>query len=152
MRVLSGVSPAKNEGRKQEYEGRLARTIEELLEKTVGFGNVRATVTADFNFDRITSKQTDYDPERQVVRSTQTIEQARNQTETENEAVTVGQALPDGAPGGGERATANANENRTEETTNFAIAKTVTNKVESGYKIEACPRCRSGKRYRRFRR
>ncbi|MEP1029691.1 MAG: flagellar basal-body MS-ring/collar protein FliF, partial [Alphaproteobacteria bacterium] len=71
---------AKNEERRRGVEARMARTIEELLEKTVGFGNVRAEVNADMDFDRVSTTEEIYNPDGQVVRSTQTVERAaRNQ-------------------------------------------------------------------------
>src|SRR5690606_21744510 len=41
------------EEKRRAYEQRLARTIEELLERSVGPGKVRAEVTAEMDFDRI---------------------------------------------------------------------------------------------------
>ncbi len=130
-----GAIAAKNEAQQRKLEVRMARTIEELLEKTVGFGNVRATVQAEMDFNRVSSKETQFDPEGQVVRSTQTIEQQSSENETDFDAVTIGQALPDGAPVGGERATAQSNENRTEETTNFVVSQKIINEVKSGGEI-----------------
>ncbi|HBC08082.1 MAG TPA: flagellar M-ring protein FliF, partial [Rhodospirillaceae bacterium] len=92
---------AKNEERRRGVEARMARTIEELLEKTVGFGNVRAEVNADMDFDRISTTEEIYNPDGQVVRSTQTVERAARNQESETDAVTVGTNLPDAAPGGG---------------------------------------------------
>ncbi|MEQ9360083.1 MAG: flagellar basal-body MS-ring/collar protein FliF, partial [Rhodospirillales bacterium] len=92
---------AKNEERRRGVEARMARTIEELLEKTVGFGNVRAEVNADMDFDRVSTTEEIYNPDGQVVRSTQTVERAARNQESETDPVTVGTNLPDAAPGGG---------------------------------------------------
>src|SRR3546814_13641721 len=56
------------------YESRMVRTIEELLGRSLGPGNVRAQVAAEMDFDRITENAEIYDPDGQVVRSTQTVE------------------------------------------------------------------------------
>src|SRR3546814_13026494 len=63
------------------YESRMVRTIEELLGRSLGPGNVRAQVAAEMDFDRITENAEIYDPDGQVVRSTQPVDgPARNQT------------------------------------------------------------------------
>ena len=120
---------------RQRYESRVARTIEELLERSVGIGRVRAEVSADLNYDRLTESNEVYDPEGQVVRSTQTI--AQNDTSTDSdggEAVSIANNLPNGQldQGGGQNQSA-SNSDRTEETVNFEISRKVTTLVrESG--------------------
>ena len=56
-------------------EGRLRNNIERLLERTVGRGMVRAEVSVDLNYDRITENEEVFDPDGQVVRSTQTVDE-----------------------------------------------------------------------------
>ena len=56
---------AKSEERRRVFENRLARTIEALLEKTVGFGKVRAEVTADMDFDLISTNEEMFNPDGQ---------------------------------------------------------------------------------------
>ncbi len=96
-------------------EGELARTIESLLEKTVGFGKVRAEVKADMDFDRISTTDEKFDPDGQVVKSAQTIEET-NQTRDPNAA-------------SGESAASSAAQTRTEETVNFEVSKKIINHV-----------------------
>ncbi|WP_135076007.1 flagellar basal-body MS-ring/collar protein FliF [Terasakiella sp. SH-1] len=107
----------------------IARKIESLLERTVGFGKVRAQVHADMDFSRETSVEETFDPEGQVVRSSSTLEENEQSNESENDmAVTVGNNLPD-AQQGGSGATAGSSANRTQETVNYEISKRVTNRV-----------------------
>ncbi|MGB8274849.1 MAG: flagellar basal-body MS-ring/collar protein FliF [Alphaproteobacteria bacterium] len=113
------------------YENRLTRTIEELLERSVGLGKVRAEVTADMDFDRITTNAEIYDPDGQVVRSTQTVEESADSADKQaQDGVTVGNNLPDtkqqqnGSPG-----TSASKSARTEETVNYEISKTVKNHI-----------------------
>src|SRR3546814_17465802 len=82
------------------------------------------------NFNHEVVKQETYNPEGQVVRSTQTVEEHNASTEAKPEAVTVGTNLPDAAldAGPGSR-TSGA---RTEEATNYEISKTVRNLVQEG--------------------
>lgn len=70
------VMADKTAQRTRTYENRMARMIEELLEQTVGFGKVRAEVSAELDFDVVNTQEEIYDPDGQVVRSTQTIEQS----------------------------------------------------------------------------
>ena len=47
---------------RRSYEDRLGRTIESLIERSVGPGNVRAQVTALLDFDRVTTRSKTFDP------------------------------------------------------------------------------------------
>ena len=115
--------------RRRNFEMQMQQTIEKLLEKSVGFGKVRAEVTADMDFDRITTNEEIFDPDGQVVRSTNTIEQNTNQQDQEPLPVTVGANLPDGTGVGGDQATRSASDSRTEESVSFEISKRVVNQV-----------------------
>ncbi len=120
----------KADARKRQMESRIAHTIEELLEKTVGYGKVRAEVSADISFDRISTQSEKYDPDGQVVRSTNSVTETANSRDSEGEPpVSVGTNLPDANLGTGDTASRQENQNRTEETTNFEISKTVTNHI-----------------------
>jgi len=126
------ASPADADELRNTYEMRMARTIEELIERSVGFGKVRAEVNADMDFDRIVTNSEIYDPNGQVVRSTQTVEEGANSTESENaSAITVAENLPnaqnEGLAGGGPSAATSSS--RTEETVNFEISKTIKNHI-----------------------
>jgi len=120
-----------SEAKRIAYETRLARTVEELLEKSVGFGKVRAEVRADMDFDRVTTQQESYDPDGQVLRSTQSIEEsAQSQDKEQDLPVSVGSNLPDNNDSG-TGASAQTTESRTEESNNFEISKTTTNTVKN---------------------
>lgn len=126
--TVDGMTPFSDvEETQRAYEQHLAHTIESLLEKSVGFGNVRAEVNADMDFDRITINSEEYDPEGQVVRSTQTVEE--NATNLENQetegAVTVGANLPGALGGEGEGGSAKSasKSSRIEETVNYEISR-----------------------------
>jgi flagellar M-ring protein FliF len=108
----------------------IARRIEGLIERTVGFGKVRAEVYADMDFSRVTSVEEEYDPEGQVVRSSSTLEENEQSNESENDlAVTVGNNLPDANNNGGATASAGSSANRTQETVNYEISKKIINRV-----------------------
>ncbi len=125
-----GVMADKTAERRRLFENRLGRTIEEMLEKIVGFGKVRAEVTAELDFDRVSTQEEVYDPDGQVVRSTQTVEETANARDSEGAPpVTVGTNLPDANLQGIEGVSSSQNEARTEETVNFEISKKIVNHV-----------------------
>nr|WP_207140286.1 flagellar basal-body MS-ring/collar protein FliF [Rhodovibrio salinarum] len=118
------------------YEQRMARTVEELLARSLGPGNVRAEVAVDMNFDRITENSETYDPDSQIARSTQTIEENERDVESEGEqAVTVGNNLPDANAQGEGQTTQQSTANRTEETVNYEISKVVKTHVTEGGRV-----------------
>lgn len=119
----------KAEEMRHNYEQRATQSVEDLVGRIVGINKVRATVSAELNFDRISTATERYDPEGQVVRSVQTVEEGSQENDGQGNAeVSVENNLPGlaGAPAGG--AASNTNQsNRTEETTNYEITKTVEN-------------------------
>ncbi len=123
------LSDSDSEEFRTGVETRLRTSIERLLERSVGFGNVRAEVAADIDFDRVTESAEIYDPDGQVVRSTQTIEDSAVSTDRDGQApVTVAGNLPD-ASAKTDGATSSTQNTRTEETVNFEISRTTTTKV-----------------------
>ena len=113
------------------YENHLARSVEQLLERSVGIGKVRAEVTADMDFDRVSTNAEIYDPDGQVVRSTQTVEEKADSTDNNGQKdVSVTQNLPETKNQQAGGAAANSNKSaRTEETVNYEISKTVKNQI-----------------------
>jgi flagellar M-ring protein FliF len=124
------MSPTSTEEMRVNYENRLARKLEELLDRTVGPGKSRVDVHVDMDFDRITTNSESYDPNGQVVRSTQTVTESNDSSDgAAAQPVSVTTALPNAQTAG---ATANSNRSRgsrNEETVNFEITKTVRNQV-----------------------
>jgi len=119
----------KAEELRRGYESRLTDKIEDQISRIVGYGNVRAIVTAEMNFDRISTNEELFDPETQVVRSSQIIEESDQEREPISDEVSVGNNLP-GV--GGDLLAENeptAQSNRLEEVTNFEISRTTRNTV-----------------------
>ena len=120
----------KSQEQRRNFERRLSRTIESLLEKTVGLGKVRAEVKADMDFDRISTTDEKFDPDGQVIRSNQSIEETNQTRDTEGtQPVTVGTNLPDPNVGSGENASSSGAQSRIEETVNFEVSKKIINHV-----------------------
>lgn len=99
------------------------------LKKTVGNGKVRAEIKAEMDFDRISTVNEKYNPDGQVVRSTQSIEESNNSRDSEGtQPVTVGTNLPD-PNSTGNTVSSTTDQNRAEETVNFEISKQIVNHV-----------------------
>lgn len=124
------------EDRRRAAEGRIKEQIEALLSSHVGAGRVRAEVMAEIDFDRITTNHESYDPDGQVVRSTQTVEEEAESREGDSTAISVANNLPgeDGAAGGGANGPTSAN-SRIEETVNYEISRTVTTEVREAGRV-----------------
>lgn len=117
---------------RRSYELRMTQAIEEMLSRTLGPGKVRAEVTAELDFNQVTTNTETYDPEGQVVRSTQTVEENEQSQEREPQNnVTVANNVPNppGAAAGTETSSSSTNQ-RTEETVNFEISKKVQTEVK----------------------
>ncbi len=102
-------------------ELRLSRAVEEMLEQSLGAGRVRAEAAVEMNFDRVQETAESYNPDQQVVRSTQTTNEKNTSTEAEK-PVSVQNNLPNADAGQGQSGTA---QQKQEETTNYEIGKTV---------------------------
>jgi len=129
--------PSQAEDFRDAYEARLERSIEQLLERSLGPGHVQAQVNADLDFDQVTTTEETYDPDGQVVRSTQTVEENKQNSEQDRDnSVSVGNNLPNAAaqtPAVGR--TSNENSKRTEETVNYEISHKVRNQTQVGGRV-----------------
>ncbi len=121
----------KADQRRRSLEAHLSQTVEQLVERTVGPGKVRAEVSVEMDFDRIDSSEEIFDPEGQVVRSTQTVDQSNSNRQLGGaSAVSVASNLPDGPQASPQAADSELNaEKRSEETVNYEISKKVINHV-----------------------
>ena len=119
----------KAEEMRRGYESRLTDKVESQVSRIVGYGNVRATVTAEINFDRISTNEEVFDPEGQVLRSSQVTEENNLEREMPPEDVSVENNLPGIGTDLLTDAKPSAENNKTEEVTNFEISKTVRNTV-----------------------
>ncbi|MBS8260583.1 flagellar M-ring protein FliF [Roseibium polysiphoniae] len=126
-----GVVSTSLQERVVAVESRLRNQIEEILNSVVGPGRARVRVAADVDFNRTTETIETFDPEGQVVRSTQTKEEASSSVSGQDE-VTVGNQLPNGGEGNGENGDRD-DSSLTEEIVNYEISKsTRTEIVEAG--------------------
>ncbi len=121
-------SSTNTEEMRVNYENRMSRNVTDLLERSVGLGKARVDVHAEMNFDHITTNSESYDPDGQVVRSTQSTSQSDDSgTSSGGDAVSVSTNLP-----GGQTANSAGKQNksaRNEETVNYEISKKITSQV-----------------------
>ena len=122
------------DARKAAYEERVRRQVESIVASVVGAGRARVEVFADLDFSRRTREKTTYDPDGQVVRSTQTRSSNADATNTQGaEAVSVSSNLPgeQGANAGGKDQSREVNA-QTDETTNYEISNTKETEIQEG--------------------
>lgn len=124
------------EGRKNEVEQRIAKTVKALVESVVGPGKARVNVTAELDLARVTVQQETYDPDGQVVRSEQTVEENANETDPNNNGMVAADANIPGGLAGPQAGALGSASGRTESTTNYEISKTVRTEVNEPGKVQ----------------
>lgn len=135
-RNASEVFSSNADERRIAYESQLKSELEALLGNSLGAGKVRAEVMAEIDFDRVTTNSETYDPDSQVVRSSQIVEETGNNTERENSGASVANNLPE-ADIAQETGPTNTSSNaRTEETVNYEISKTVRTEIQEAGRIK----------------
>jgi flagellar M-ring protein FliF len=102
-------------------ELRLSRAVEEMLEQSLGQGRVRAEAAVTMSFDKVNETNESFNPDQQVVRSTQTSTDKNTSTEGEKN-VSVANNLPNADAATGQ---SGSQQQKQEETTNYEIGKTV---------------------------
>ncbi len=118
---------AQSDFRRKE-EVRIARNVEGLLESVLGPGKVRADVSAEMDFDKVTTDQEIFDPDSQVARSTTTTDDVSQSKDAAPGTVSVANNLPNANQNTGSAgASQSANKNQT--TTNFELSKKVVQQV-----------------------
>ena len=127
---------AKAEEMRRNYEQRMTSAVEDIVGRIVGYGHVRATITADLNFDRVTTNEELYDPNGQVVRSTQ----SRGEKNTERQPPSGNVSVQNNLPGVASDLLVDpkpvVENSKNEETTNYEISKTVRSMVREGGNVK----------------
>lgn len=114
------------------YQKQMEERIRDIVESVVGVGRARVQVAADLDLDRVSETRDVFDPNGQVVRSTQTREeQTASQSTQGNNGVTAGNQIPNANVA---QTNGNADQNKdnahtTEETVNYEISKTTQTRV-----------------------
>ena len=136
----SDDAPVQHDERQASFEDRIRTQVETIVSSIVGPGRARVQVTADMDFNRITRASETFDPDGQVVRSTQTTQAtANNQNSRSAQGVTVTNSLPAGAQSGaapGAPGGTSSTDNKTEETINYEISKTTQTEIQEGGRVK----------------
>ena len=113
-------------------EEKIKKRIKELVEGIVGPGKARVQVTADLDLNQVTTQEEKFDPDGQVVRSTQTTEETAKQNQPETTGQASASANIPGTPGasGSSTTTNGSASGHNEETTNYEISKTTKTTIE----------------------
>ncbi len=118
------------------FESRLKKTIEQLVESSVGPGKVRAEVSAEIDFDRFTTNEELFDPDGQVVRSQQLVEERTDSSDSDtDQSVSASNNLPDSEVSESGMSSSNHSA-RTEETINYEVSRTVRTHVREGGSVQ----------------
>lgn len=132
----NGMSGGMDE-RNHAYEERLRHQVLGIVNSVVGPEKARVQITADLDFNRITQSEEIYDPDGQVVRSTQTVEENSADRDADlSGAVTVSENLPGAGEDSGDSESGietTKSSSRLEETVNYEISRTTrTEVIEAG--------------------
>jgi flagellar M-ring protein FliF len=133
---FGGDSAAGQQETRHAFEGKLSRSIESLLERTLGPGRARAEISAELDFDKVTSTSVEFNPDGQVARSTQNSSEGSNGNESgAADAVTVQNALPEAgaAASGGQ---SKSQSTRTDENTSFEISNTTRTHIKGAGSVK----------------
>ncbi len=118
----------------REYEQRISKAIEALLDRTLGINKTRAEVSVDMDFDQISSTSVQFDPEGQVVKNQITNEEGVNSNEksSASDSVSIQNSLPvNSNTQGGAGANQNRNQtSNTEENVNYEISNTTKTHIK----------------------
>ena len=118
-------------------EEHIRKTVKDLVEGVVGPGKARVTVSADLDLSRVTLQEDKYDPDGQVVRSTQTSDQNSKETKSVDGASASSAAnIPGGATTPsttGDGSTTGQNQ----ETTNYEISHSTRTQVTEPGQIKS---------------
>lgn len=125
------------QSKEEVQEDRYARAITDILTARVGAGNVRVKVAVDLTNERKVVVSEDYNPDQQVVRSTQTRTENEENIDGSGDNVSVATNLPenqfDTNLGG---TTSTSKRQKTEEQINYEIGLTRTETIYEPGEVE----------------
>lgn len=118
--------------KQSSHERRLRGQVEDIVASVVGRGRARVQVAAEMDFNRVQQVTDDFDPEKRVVRSTQTRTENQQSQEQRDNQVSVAAELPQQNQNQ-QNAQQKDMTQRNEEVVNYEISKTTrTEIIEAG--------------------
>jgi flagellar M-ring protein FliF len=131
--AASDVDQAVGDERRNAYEKRMRKQVEDIVSSVVGQGRARVQLSADFDFNKITQTSDKFDPEGRVLRSSQTREES-SASGVDNGQVTVNNELP-GNQQNNNASPARDQSKKTEETNNYEISRTTKTEVTEAGRV-----------------
>ena len=123
--------------RNRAVERRMRREIEDIVASIVGNGRVRVRVSTEMDYSKVTKTTDVYDPDGQVVRSTQSRQESANATTPNgNDGVSVGNELPAANAEPGSDGSQQENSNKSEEVVNYEISRTTMTETAEGGRVK----------------
>jgi flagellar M-ring protein FliF len=129
-----GLVAASLQERTSSFEQRLENQIESIVASVVGQGRARVRVSATLDYNRVTQTSDTWDPNGQVVRSTQTKEESSTNV-SGDKTVTASNQVPGGTQDQGKGADKEAS-NTSEETVNYEISRTSRTEILEAGRIK----------------
>lgn len=127
---LAGRGPGPSLGAERRLERELEEQIESILGRTVGLGRVVAKVSAELDWTQTEKTEEIFDPDGQVARSTQVDSESMQDGLAEGGVAGIVANSPDAtAAAGAEGGSGASASNRSSETVNYEISKTINRHV-----------------------
>lgn len=131
--ATSEADNAIGDDRRNAFEKRMRKQVEDIVSSVVGQGRARVQLSADFDYNKVTQTSDKFDPEGRVLRSSQTREES-SATAENNGQVTVGNELPGQQRNDG-TAAAREQSKKSEETNNYEISRTTKTEVTEAGRV-----------------
>jgi flagellar M-ring protein FliF len=125
-----GLASSRVDERTASFQRDVENRLRTIVESVVGPGRARVTVAAQLDFNRVSETQDVFDPNGQVVRSTQSRDESSQSTEDGDGQVTAGNQVPNAQEQDTEaQPTVRDASTVSEETVNYEISKTTRTSV-----------------------
>jgi flagellar M-ring protein FliF len=131
--ATSEADNAIGDDRRNAFEKRMRKQVEDIVSSVVGQGRARVQLSADFDYNKVTQTSDKFDPEGRVLRSSQTREES-SATAENNGQVTVNNELPGQQRNDGTSA-AREQSKKSEETSNYEISRTTKTEVTEAGRV-----------------
>jgi flagellar M-ring protein FliF len=131
--AASDIDQAVGDERRNAFEKRMRKQVEDIVSSVVGQGRARVQLSADFDFNKITQTSDKFDPEGRVLRSTQTREES-SLSGSDSGQVTVNNELPGNQQNNG-ASQGRDQSKKTEETNNYEISRTTKTEVTEAGRV-----------------
>jgi flagellar M-ring protein FliF len=129
----SEADNAVGDDRRNAFEKRLRKQVEDIVSSVVGQGRARVQLSADFDYNKVTQTSDKFDPEGRVLRSSQSREESSATAENNGQA-TVNNELPGQQRNDGTSA-AREQSKKSEETSNYEISRTTKTEVTEAGRV-----------------